>query len=151
MPFDQVLGQNCPQNTNYSIFGHTFFGHNLLWEIRRLLCIYRLIMRNHDLEAFWKKLYGRSRHAGAEGSQVSKPDQKVGPMGVTFGWVKKNSWPKQKKCWPPFTFTRNMPWGLNELMFIVLVAMSRSINYELYFLTFLTISSLILESFDSWL
>ena len=26
--FVQVIGQSGPQNINYSIYGHTFFGHN---------------------------------------------------------------------------------------------------------------------------
>ena len=64
MIVDQVMGQNCPQNTNYYIYGHTFFGHNsaILWPIG-LKCflgaqetiIYRWVMRNHDLDTFLKK------------------------------------------------------------------------------------------------
>ena len=48
---DKVMGQNCPNNTNYSIYGHTFF----------------------DL------------FSGAKGSRASRPNQKVGPLGGTFG------------------------------------------------------------------
>ena len=47
-------------------------------------------MRNHDLDAFLKKINfwrenGRGRHAGAKGSRASRPDQKVGSLGGTFG------------------------------------------------------------------
>ena len=44
-----IMGHNGPQNTNYSIFGYTFFGHNsvifgqagwiFLLELRRLLSV----------------------------------------------------------------------------------------------------------------
>ena len=53
--------------------------------------MYRLVMRNHDFDAFFEKNInfwrknGRGHHAGAEGSRVSRPDQKVGPLDGTFG------------------------------------------------------------------
>ena len=45
--------------------------------------IYRLVMINHDLDAFLKKISfwrenGRGRQAGAKGYRASRPDQKVG-------------------------------------------------------------------------
>ena len=58
------MGQIVPQNTNYSIYGHTFFGHNsaifkLIW-LKFFLgtqgtIIYRLVVKNHDFDAFLKK------------------------------------------------------------------------------------------------
>ena len=52
--------------------------------------IYRLVMRNHDLDSFSEKFKfwrenGRGRHAGARGSRASRPDQKVAQSGGTFG------------------------------------------------------------------
>ena len=53
--------------------------------------IYRLVIENHDSEAFLKKTInfwwenGRGRHAGAKGSRASRHDQNVGPSGGTFG------------------------------------------------------------------
>ena len=46
--------------------------------------IYRLVMRNHDLDAFYKTKIvggekGRGHHAGAKVSRASRPNQKVGP------------------------------------------------------------------------
>ena len=51
--------------------------------------IYRIVMRNHYLDAFLKKLnfwreIGRGRLAGAKGSRALRP-QKVGPLSGTFG------------------------------------------------------------------
>ena len=51
------MGQNSPQNTNYSIKGHTFFDHNsaIFRQIRlkfimetQETIIYRLVIRNDD-------------------------------------------------------------------------------------------------------
>ena len=52
--------------------------------------IYRLVMKNNDFDAFFEKSYfwrenGRGRHGGAKWSGASRPDQKVGPLGGTFG------------------------------------------------------------------
>ena len=92
----------CAQNINYSIYnGHTFFRHNsaIFWPIRlkfflgtQETIIYRFAMRNHDLDAFWKKFNfwrenGHGRHAGAKGSWASRPDQKIGSSGGTLRWT----------------------------------------------------------------
>ena len=56
----------------------TFMGYafllTFLWLLRRLLSI--------DFYAFWQENV-RGRHAG--GSGASRPDQKVGPLGGSFG------------------------------------------------------------------
>ena len=93
------MGQNGPQNINYSINGHTFFGHNSAifcpigletFLVTHKIIIYRLVMRNCDFDAFLKISYfwrenGRGRHSGAKVSGASRPNQKVGPMGGPFG------------------------------------------------------------------
>ena len=40
--FDQVMGQKCPQNSNYSIYIYTFFGHNsaMIWTFFRKTLIF---------------------------------------------------------------------------------------------------------------
>ena len=92
------MGQNCPQNTNYSIMGihflaitKPFFANRAetVYMGTQVSFIYRLVMRNHDFDAF-KRLYfwwenGCGRQAGAEGSRVSRLDQNVGPLGGIFG------------------------------------------------------------------
>ena len=64
------MGQNGPQNINYSIYGQTFFGHNSA-----------LFLRN----PIFSGGNGLGRHIGAKGSGISRPDQKDGPMGGPFG------------------------------------------------------------------
>ena len=94
----QVMSQNGPQNLNYSIYGHTFFGHNLaifcliglIFLVTQETIIYRLVMRNHDFNAFLEKFIflwenGRGRHRDSKGSGASSPDQKFGPLGKLFG------------------------------------------------------------------
>ena len=57
------MGQNCPQNTNYSIYEYTICGHCLpiFWPIVLFFLgiqetiSYRLVMRHHDFDAFLKK------------------------------------------------------------------------------------------------
>ena len=94
--FDQVMGQNSPKNTNYSIYGLTDFPATQLfcdqsgWTQQTI--IYRLVMTNHDFDVLMKKSHfwrdnGRGRHAGAKGSGASRPKQKVGPLGGTFGSI----------------------------------------------------------------
>ena len=47
------------------------------------------MIKNPDFDTILKKYFwqenGRGRHAGAEEFRVSRPDQKVGPPGETFG------------------------------------------------------------------
>ena len=59
------MGQNGPQNINYSTYGHTFFGHNssiflsnraAFFLVTQETIIYRLMMRNHDFDAFLEKI-----------------------------------------------------------------------------------------------
>ena len=79
--FGPIMGQSGPQNINcYSIYGHTFFGHNLaifcpiglkIILVSQKIIIYRLVMRNHDF--------------GAKGSGASSSDQKVCLLGGPFG------------------------------------------------------------------
>ena len=49
--------------------------------------IYRLVVRNHNNETFLKVIvfFGGKMGVGANGSGVSRPDQKVGPMDKPFG------------------------------------------------------------------
>ena len=59
--FGQVMGQNGPQNINYSIYGHMLLGHNSViicsiglkfFLVTQETIIYRLVMRNYDADAF---------------------------------------------------------------------------------------------------
>ena len=93
------MGKNNLKNTNYSIYGHTFFGHNsaILGPIELKFfmgtpetIIYRLVAKNHDLVVFWKMTpfwweNGRGRHTGDKGSGVPKSDQKVSPLVWPYG------------------------------------------------------------------
>ena len=98
--FGQVMSQNGLQNSNYSIYGYTLFGHNsaifclirlnFFWQLRRLLFIdwwWEIII----LMLSWKKIVflagkWRGRHRGAKGFGASRRP-KSWPTGWTF-WVK---------------------------------------------------------------
>ena len=71
--FGQVIGQKIPKNPNYSIYGHTFFGHNsaIFWPIglkffvgTNETIIYWLLVRNQCYTAqflisnFWALIGG---------------------------------------------------------------------------------------------
>ena len=52
--------------------------------------IYRLVMRNHDFDAFLKKSYllrenGRGCHCGAKGIGAPGSNQRVGPLVGPYG------------------------------------------------------------------
>ena len=102
--FGQVMSQNGLQNINYSIYGHTFFGYNSaiccligqkLFLVTQETIIYRLVMRNHECDAFLKKILFLAGKMGVATTVVPKPkgfgalrpNQKVGPLGEPFGSI----------------------------------------------------------------
>ena len=66
--FGQVMGQGFSKNTNYSRYGHTFFGHNsaILWptglnvfvELGKLLSMDCWWELNVMLLSFWFRIFG---------------------------------------------------------------------------------------------
>ena len=72
-----IFGQNEPQNINFSIYGHTYFGLNLaIFLSNRAEFFFMILMLFWKKSYFWRE-YGRGRHRGrhrgAKGSStVSK-------------------------------------------------------------------------------
>ena len=118
--FKQVMGQNDPQNNNYSIYGHTFFGHTSaifcpiglkIFLVTQEIIIYRLAMVNHDLDTFfWKKTnVWRGKWAWPPRCRQRvwglKTQRKSWPNGMTF-WVNRyvenlskiRAWTPLKMC-----------------------------------------------------
>ena len=86
--FGQVMGQNVPQNINYSIYGHTFFDHNLaifcpiglkFFLVTQETIIYRLVMRNCDFDAFFGKnpIFGGKMGVAPKGLGPQVPTKKL--------------------------------------------------------------------------
>ena len=93
------MDQNGPQNTNYSIYGHTFFGHKsaIYWTIglkyfigtQSISILYRLVMRTHDFDHFLKinPIFGRNMGLIATLAPKVwglKTGPKVGPLSGPF-------------------------------------------------------------------
>ena len=89
--FGQVIGQNSPQNIKYSVYGHTFFGHNL--------AIFRPIGMNvftvtQEIIMYWlvvwcifkrNPIFDGEMGVAAKGSVTSRLDLKIGPMDGPSG------------------------------------------------------------------
>ena len=85
------MGKTVSENTNYSIYGHTFFGYtsaifwpiglNFLW---REININTFILEFRFLGVFWRE-NGRGRHAGAFRFWAQKSAKKLAHAGVHSG------------------------------------------------------------------
>ena len=105
MIFGQVMGQKLLQKANYSIYGHTFFGHNSaifgtiglkFFMGTQVTIIYRLLFRNQCFGPYLPISILRVHFGGKMGvvaypaplglaPQFPKPEQKVGQRWVPFG------------------------------------------------------------------
>ena len=70
----------------WPLFSHFLSNRAKKNLVTQEIIIYRLVMRNRDFDAFWKKnpIFG-GKMVVAKGSGALKPDQKVGPLGSPFG------------------------------------------------------------------
>ena len=79
------MGQNGPKNINYSIYGHTFLGHN------SAICrpnIYRLVLRNNVFDAFLKEiLFLAGKWAWSTRWCQGVWDLKTRPKSWLIGWT----------------------------------------------------------------
>ena len=103
MIFGQVMGQKLLQKANYSIYGHTFFGHNSaifgpiglkFFMGTQGTIIYRLLLRNQcfglylPISIFWVLFGGKMGVAATPaplGLGPQNPTKKLAHVGVLLG------------------------------------------------------------------
>ena len=103
MIFGQVMGQKLLQKANYSIYGHTFFGHNSaifgpiglkFFMGTQGTIIYRLLLRNQcfglylPISIFWVLFGGKMGVAATLaplGLGPQNPTKKLAHVGVLLG------------------------------------------------------------------